>query len=755
MSGPLPVGVVTFLLTDIEGSTRAWQAEAAGLAASIQRHYELLDRWVRRHGGVRPEEQGEGDSVVAVFTDARAALDAAVGAQRELLDELPALPVRMALHSGDATLRNERNYVGLTVIRCARIRSCGHGGQILVSDATVAAIGDRLTDGIGVQPLGRYGLKGLSGRTGIAQVTAPSLPATFPPLRAGTSAAGNLPRPVSSFVGRRRELAELTSLLDDRRWVTVTGEAGVGKSRLALAAAGAGAESQPGGVWWVPLADLDGATADDVASAVADACSIERHGGPLDDVTAFFGSLAASLLVLDDVDGVSAGAVALVRHLLTATSELRVVVTCREPAAVAGETPFRLEPFAAPAATSVDELVSTDAGELFLDRLRSAGGPDSLTPGEVAAAVRICGRWTAAADLEMVAIRAASTPLLELADQLEQLGSSASSAFASSGAWHLRDLDDDDRTVLQRCAVFRRSMVPDAALAVVAGGRIGQTVAQSALARLIERRVLRDDGERLHLDDRFRQVIDTWPPDDGHDDVVDRHVAWCTAVVERFDSGGAMLPASWLSADLADVMAAVREACDRELPHAYHLLRMLAPRWHELDRWGELWAASSWLASRPPSDGELDWVAAVSRVSFAAAGRPDADVHRLHDEAVAIALLDHDLPSHDYLSFGSSAATLAGGDAAPALELFDAATAHGSEPVALALATRLLGSSQPHRRDELAAYLRDRTDGVGHRDPIDAVDARRAPLEAGADPHTDRRETGSPVSRDVRGEVGS
>ena len=132
----LPTGWVTFLLTDIEGSTQAWQAAPGEMAALVSRHYEILERGIAAHGGVRPEEQGEGDSVVAVFTDPADALAAAVDTQLELRSELPDLPVRMALHTGDAMLRNENNYVGLTIIRCARIRGCGHGGQILLSDDT-------------------------------------------------------------------------------------------------------------------------------------------------------------------------------------------------------------------------------------------------------------------------------------------------------------------------------------------------------------------------------------------------------------------------------------------------------------------------------------------------------------------------------------------------------------------------------------------------------------------------------------------
>lgn len=717
----LPTGLVTFLLTDIEGSTRAWQAARPGLATSIQRHYELLDRWVRDQGGVRPEEQGEGDSLVAAFADPRRALDAAVGAQRQLLTELPDLPVRMALHSGEASLRDDRNYVGLTVIRCARIRSCGHGGQILVSRATVDAVGDLLPGGVTVRPLGWYGLKGLSGRTEIAQVVASGLPDAFPPLQAGASAAGNLPQGVSSFVGRRRELAALTSVIDRSRWVTVTGDAGVGKSRLALAAAAAGAEGYPGGAWWIALADTAGGSVDEIASTIANACSAERRAGPLGDVTAFFESQAASLLVLDGVDVVSGSMLAMVRHLLAATAELRIVITCREAASVAGETPFQLEPYHPPVATTEEELAGTDAGELFLERRRDAGALDPLDRADVAAVVRICRRWRTAADLEMIAIRAASTPVPELAAELEQLGRSATSALASSTHWHLRALADDDRAVLRRCATFRRAAAPDAVLAVVVGDGLDADAVTASLGLLTERRVLRDDDGRLHLDDRFREVIATWPPDDRRDAVAGRHVAWFTSVAERFEASGSLVSASWLVDDLADVMAALAEAMERSTPEAYRMLRALAPRWHELDRWPELWAASTWLATRSPSDGELAWVAAVSRVSFAAAGRPDADVHRLRDEAVAVARLDHDDVSSDYLAFGPSAAALAEGDPTPALDLFHAAVAHGTEAVALAIADRLVEAPSPGRRSDLVAYLAQRAEGGVQRDPVAAL----------------------------------
>jgi class 3 adenylate cyclase len=147
----VPAGTITFLLTDIEGSTRLWEDRGDAMPAAIARHYEILDEAVSRHGGVRPVEQGEGDSVVAAFTRARDAVGAALDAQRRLLAEVWAddapLRVRMAVHTGDAQLRDEGNYMGATVNRCARLREIAPGGQVLVSGATAELVADHLPEG--------------------------------------------------------------------------------------------------------------------------------------------------------------------------------------------------------------------------------------------------------------------------------------------------------------------------------------------------------------------------------------------------------------------------------------------------------------------------------------------------------------------------------------------------------------------------------------------------------------------------------
>ena len=161
----LPTGTVTFLMTDIEGSTRAWSRETDAMPAAVSRHYEILEEAIAAHGGVRPVEQGEGDSVVGAFSRASDAVAAGLRAQQLLgaerwPDGIP-LAVRMAIHTGEAQLRDEGNYFGLAVIRCARLRSCGHGGQVLITDVTASLVADRLPDGAALLDLGLHRLKDL------------------------------------------------------------------------------------------------------------------------------------------------------------------------------------------------------------------------------------------------------------------------------------------------------------------------------------------------------------------------------------------------------------------------------------------------------------------------------------------------------------------------------------------------------------------------------------------------------------------
>ena len=259
-----PSGVVTFLFTDIEGSTRRWEADADAMRAALMAHDEVLRTAIEEHGGFLFSHTGDG--VAAAFTSPRSTVDAAIAAQRALQ-----LPVRMGVATGEAELR-DGDYFGTVLNRAARVMAAGHGGQILVADSTAV-----LLSGIDLVDLGPRRLRDLPTAVGLFQVRAPGLRIEFPPLQALDTSPGNLRPAVTSFIGRESEVAEVQAALRTHRLITLTGVGGVGKTRLALEVAASLADQFPDGVWFFEL----GAVADPAAvpDAVAAVLGITQQPG--------------------------------------------------------------------------------------------------------------------------------------------------------------------------------------------------------------------------------------------------------------------------------------------------------------------------------------------------------------------------------------------------------------------------------------------------------------------------------------------
>jgi predicted ATPase len=659
----LPTEGVTFLLTDIEGSTRAWQAAPEAMTAPVARHYEILDAAIDAHHGQRPEEQGEGDSIVAVFRTATDAVAAALEAQRNLLRELPDLPVRMALHSGDAMLRNEHNYVGLTIIRCARIRACGHGRQILLSDDTAAQARDALPLGADLTDLGVYGLRDLAGRERVWQLTDPELPAAFPPLKAGASAAGNLPAPISSFVGRAVELAALSHAIAEHRLVVITGDAGLGKSRVAITAAAAAADSLPGGVWWVPLAGA-AHDAESVMAAVAQSCAIEPGDDHFDAVSQHFRSVADALVVIDGYEAAD-GAAEAVERLLGRCPTVRVLATGRQPLGIAGEVVHALAPLATPHDTFEGgraALAEFDAARLFIERARAAGATARFDDAEAVTIAHIC-RVLGGVPLaiELAAARCATVSLAQLVASLGTLAAvpaAGGGTLASSIAWSFQLLGDDEQRTLQRLAVFAGSFEIDAAIAVAADAALDDRAAAAAIKGLLRQQLLGiDPGTgRVTMAPAIRQfAVTRLEASADLEPVTSRHGAWFAAVAERFASDGDALPISLLAPDHADVIAAMDAAMASLEPSvAYRIIVALGDRWHPGEHTDTIEHVTTWLCGRSPSDGEQRWAAAVARLADAHATRPHAAIHAYTAEAAAITEMMHDTVSQLFLAHASA-----------------------------------------------------------------------------------------------------
>jgi class 3 adenylate cyclase len=255
VSGLLPTGTVTLLLADVEGSTRLWETQPGEMTAAIARLNQVVSHTIAAHDGVRPVEQGEGDSFVAAFARASDAVAAALELQRA---PLAPIRLRIGVHTGEVQLRDEGNYAGPTINRTARLRDLAHGGQTVLSGATEPLVIDRLPEGTWLTDLGTHPLRDLPRPERVVQLCHPDLVNEFPPLRvsAATVAALHLPAQLTSFIGRDAELTQLRELLAQSRVVTLTGAGGVGKTRLAVQVAAQMTGEFADGVWYVDLAPI-------------------------------------------------------------------------------------------------------------------------------------------------------------------------------------------------------------------------------------------------------------------------------------------------------------------------------------------------------------------------------------------------------------------------------------------------------------------------------------------------------------------
>ncbi|MET0772476.1 MAG: AAA family ATPase, partial [Candidatus Limnocylindrales bacterium] len=385
---------LTFLFTDIEGSTRLEQRLGTSRYAAVrERHRELLRDAFAAAGGT---EQGtEGDSFFVTFPGARDAVSAAAAAQRALASEAwpddGRVAVRMGIHSGEASLVGG-SLVGIDINRAARIGASGHGGQVVVSAVTRALAGESPGEGLSWIDLGEHSLKDLQAPERLAQLVVAGLPSEFPRLR-GTVGAGDLPPSITTFVGRVREIDELTTLLRANRLLTLTGPGGTGKTRLALEVARRCEASFPDGAWWVPLEAV--AEPELVAASVAQRLRLVDRGGA-DPEARLAEHLAdrVSLVILDNFEQVM-GAARLVSRLLAAAPGLKVMVTSREALRVSGEQEYQVPPLGAPdpAATGdIEALAGSEAVSLFLERARAVMPGYAPSPADMRAIAEICHR---------------------------------------------------------------------------------------------------------------------------------------------------------------------------------------------------------------------------------------------------------------------------------------------------------------------------------------------------------------------------
>ena len=453
--------MVTFLFTDVEGSTRRWEADAEGMRAALAAHDEVLRNAIEAHGGWFFKHTGDG--VCAAFASPRSAVDAAVAAQLTLK-----LPVRMGLATGEAELR-EDDYFGAVLNRAARVMAAGHGGQILLADSTAG-----LLSGVDLVDLGPRRLRDLPLPVGVFQVRAAGLRMDFPPLRAVDTSPGNLQPAVTSFLGRESEVAEVTAAMRAHRLVTLTGAGGVGKTRLALEVGAQLADEFPDGVWLFELAAV--ADPDAVPDAVASVLGIiQQPGKNMSESVAAALEGKTRLLMFDNCEHVLEAAADLVEAILAQSATVTILATSREGLRVADEQLWPVP------SLDVGAGIDSAAVSLFVERAQAVSPRFSVTDAdEAAAVVEICRRLDGIPlAIELAASRMASMTAIEVGDRLDQRfrllvgsrrGLERHHTLRHAVAWSYDLLDDAGKAVLARCSVFAGGFDLESACAVADSG---------------------------------------------------------------------------------------------------------------------------------------------------------------------------------------------------------------------------------------------------------------------------------------------
>ena len=453
-----PSGVVTFLFTDVEGSTRRWETNAGVMRAALAAHDEVLRSVVEAHRGFLFKHTGDG--VCAAFSSPKAAVDAAIAAQQALQ-----LPVRMGIATGEAELR-DGDYFGAVLNRAARVMAAGHGGQILVAESTAVLLSE-----VELFNLGSRRLRDVPIPITVFQLQAPGLPTDFPPLRTQDVNPGNLRRMETSFIGRESELDEVQAAVNSHRLVTLTGAGGVGKTRLATEVATQLAADFPDGVWVFELAAVaDPAVVPDAVAAVLGIT--QQAGKTVSESVAAAQEGRLRLLVLDNCEHVLNAAADLIEATLACSATVRILATSREGLGVPDEQVWPVR--------SLDVAAGIDSAavSLFVERAQSIAPNFSIVGGDEAAAVtEICQRLDGIPlAIELAASRMASMSASEVRDRLDQRfrllvgsrrGLSRHQTLRHAVAWSYDHLDDAEKALLDRCSVFAGGFDLESACAVM------------------------------------------------------------------------------------------------------------------------------------------------------------------------------------------------------------------------------------------------------------------------------------------------
>jgi predicted ATPase/class 3 adenylate cyclase len=557
-----PTGVLTFLFTDIEGSTGRWEELGEEMRAALARHDQVLRSAIDAHAGWLFKHTGDG--VLAAFASPRAAAEAAIEAQRAL-----DLPVRMGLATGEAELRDD-DYFGPTLNRTARVMAAGHGKQVLVASSTAA-----LLEGFDLVDLGEHRLKDLPRPQRLFQLCAKGLERSFPPLRTLDAAPGNLPLQSTSFIGREHDVTAVTEALRQNRVVTLTGVGGVGKTRLALQVAAELAPRYQGGAWLVELAPVGDAGA--TAHALAAILGISPQPGKTIAESLLEGLNGRQiLLLLDNCEHLIDTVADLAERIVRTCAGVTVLATSREALRIEGEQSWPVP--------SLDFRggASAPAVRLFDERARAVV-PSFELATDVEAVAEICHRLDGIPlAIELAAARVRSMSPEQIRAKLDErfrllTGGSRRAlerhqTLRHAVQWSYDLLDERERAVLRRASVFAGGFTLEAAEAVCAGAGLGSTDVVDLLDSLVRKSLVTTDrggGEvRYGLLETIRQFGEELLVAAGEAEASRaRHAEFFAqqsdAMFEIWRSPRQLIAHEWIDREIDNVRTAFRWATDR------------------------------------------------------------------------------------------------------------------------------------------------------------------------------------------------
>jgi predicted ATPase/class 3 adenylate cyclase len=631
----LPTGTITFLFSDIEGSTQLTQRFGQEWPPLLEAHRQIVREAIEQGGG--SEVGTEGDSFFAAFPTAGGAVEASVNAQRLLAahawPEAGAVRIRIGLHTGEGVLSGG-DYVGLDVHRAARIAAAGHGGQVLLSDTTRALVESALPEGVTLRDLGERRLKDLSRPERIHQLVIERLPADFPSLKTLDATPNNLPIQLSSFLGRERELEEVAGLLEKTRLLTLTGPGGTGKTRLSLQVGARLADRFPDGIYFVPLSLLH--DPDLVPGTIAQELGLPDRGG-LSPMAALIDYLRqrSMLLILDNFEQVG-DAAPRVSELLAAAPNLSVLVTSRSALRLYGEREYPVPPLATPDPRrheSPESLSQYEAVALFIERAMGVKPSFMVTNENAPAVAEITSRLDGLPlAIELAAARInVLTPqamLARLGDRLSILSGGGrdrperQQTLRGAIDWSYDLLTHDERALFRRISVFAGGARLHAIESVCPGEELKIDLLDG-LSSLVEKSLMRQvsdsDGEPrfLMLGTIREYALERLAESGRADELRRRHAEHFVSLVA--EAGPELLGAhkrewlDWLEADHDNIRAAIDWSTENK--ETAIALSLVAGMWRFWQMRGYLvegnQRATHALAMPDVTDHPLEWANAL------------------------------------------------------------------------------------------------------------------------------------------------